>query len=722
MRFKSEILYYVFLLLVAVAGFWQIASGQYTLKYDMIDCSYPWRFMIGEHIQNGMLPLWNPYQSLGYPLFADLQSGSSWYLPVWIIGGLFGYNIYTLSFEFIFHIFMAGAGMFFLARVIGLHARTAFVLAISYMLSGFFVGNAQHFTLIVGATWFPFVLGAYWQMMRTPNIKTALKTAFFIFLFMGGGYATYLVSAFYILIILFITYTILLAKKKDKLLLKRFIKFNLVLVAAVLLLSSVIIFSAIDIYPELMRTQGLAQGDAMLNPFSPQSLLSCILPYAVIKNMSYFNTDLSMSNAYFGILIFVFFTVSLFIQKNKTYFFFLFMSLFSLLVAMGDYLPLRKMLYDYVPLMNMFRFPAVFRLFFITGTIICAGFAIDIFFRNTEAFKKHILWINGVLIAIFLGLIIYARACGYLEMKLFFNNGLFAESENATFTQHLVFQSAIQIIVLFSFSLIIFFRKRISSALILLIVAELVFAAQLNAPYTVFYPQIKQKDVMQHHNDNFISGFPVQEHVSINENTNAKLAYGPFWRNLTNFHKQVSSEGFTSLALRNINNFRNAHETIFDLSVQNPIAYTTTKIKPFDEIFLYKDTNAPSELIFIENKKIDIIKKVAQTEAREDDISVLEFLPHRVVLNTKSEGDRMLVFMQNHYKGWHAYIDNTEAEIIKVNGFLMGLHLPGGAHEVVFIFKKPLIVAGALISLISLMVCGFIFLLYFYRAVLKGSF
>ena len=38
---------------------------QHPLKYDMIDQAYPWRYFIGECLQNGNLPLWNPYQLLG---------------------------------------------------------------------------------------------------------------------------------------------------------------------------------------------------------------------------------------------------------------------------------------------------------------------------------------------------------------------------------------------------------------------------------------------------------------------------------------------------------------------------------------------------------------------------------------------------------------------------------------------------------------------------------
>ena len=74
------------------------------MVYDMIDCFYPWRFHIGECMQNGIFPYWNPYQDLGYPIHADPSSGT-WYPLVWLIGSSVGYTVYTIGFEYFIHVF-----------------------------------------------------------------------------------------------------------------------------------------------------------------------------------------------------------------------------------------------------------------------------------------------------------------------------------------------------------------------------------------------------------------------------------------------------------------------------------------------------------------------------------------------------------------------------------------------------------------------------------------
>ena len=103
----SKLSPYHILLVLAIIGYWQLSVMISPLKYDMTDQAFQWRYFIGECLRNHTLPLWNPYQHMGYPIHADPQ-GTAWYPVTWIIGYLAGYNISALSFDFILHIFLAG--------------------------------------------------------------------------------------------------------------------------------------------------------------------------------------------------------------------------------------------------------------------------------------------------------------------------------------------------------------------------------------------------------------------------------------------------------------------------------------------------------------------------------------------------------------------------------------------------------------------------------------
>jgi len=699
---KQDTYYLAALLIVAVLAFWQVSFFINCLKYDMIDCSYPWRFIVGEHLQQGLLPLWNPYQNLGYPLFADIQSGSSWYLPVWFFGYLFGYNIYILSIEFVLHIFLAGAGMFFLGRTLKFSPFTAFVMGVSYMLSGFFTGNAQHFTLIAGATWFPFVLSSYINLIEAKNWNNIFKTAFFFFLLAAGGYATYTVITVYLLFLIFIAYIIKKIIIKDWQKVWTFTRYNVFLFIASIILSSVVWLSYTDIAPELTRTEGVSIASAMLNPFSPQCSLSFLLPYAVVKNLDFFATDLSMSNAYFGIITFIFFIYSFFTAKNSTYYLFLTLALISLFISFGDISPLRKLLYDYVPFMNMVRFPAVFRLFTIIGFVICAAYGFEFFINDIQNRKRKVLLILSVLLTVFIFIIIFSRFQQYLEIKKFVLHNVFKESASSQFIQHLVFQSAIQFLILtvWGISLFVVSQKKFFLTITgLLVIIEMTLALQLNAPYTIFYSGIKQKDVYAHHKKNFIKGFPIPNMLPVEGNSNTNLAYEPFWRNMTNFHKQISAEGFTSLLLKNFNTLSNKYTNLLDDIKKNPPCFFTGNIARYD------NTAQTEELqrVFLEDNDYHILKNELTSKPPSGTLDIFLFKPCKIELNTISNDAQLLVFMQNYYPGWQVHVDGEKGDLIQVNKSLMSVYIPAGQHHIQFEFKKPLIVAGFYITALALL-------------------
>lgn len=699
---KQNLLYLVLLFIIAVLAFWQIAFFQYSLKYDMIDCSYPWRFMVAEHIRHGMLPMWNPYQSLGYPLFADIQSGSAWYLPVWILGLPFGYNIYVLSTEFVLHIFLAGAGMFYLGRTLRLSPFTAFMMGISYMLSGFFTGNAQHFTLIAGATWFPFVLASYILVYQKNNRASILKTAFYFFMLSSGGYATYTVLTVYVLLLIFIIVIIQDLIKKDYKSVRVFLLNNVFLLVATALLCCVVWLSYADIAPNIARTDGVSLSSAMLNPFSPQSALSFLLPYAVVRDMEFFSTDLSMSNAYLGIVTLVFFIYSLFIPKNKSYYFFLAAGILALLTSFGDALPVRKILYDYIPFMNMMRFPSAFRLFAITGFVVCAAYGMEYFIADFIKRKKGLSLVAMTFVVIFLLITVYARSQGYLEIRKFVLNEVFTESAGSKMIQHMAFHALIQIIVLSLFAasaLILKNRKILIPFTAVLVIAEMTLAVQLNAPYTVYYPTIKQKDVYDHHKQHFTRGIPKPDTCAVKLNTNARLSYGPFWRNVTNFHKQISAEGFTSLVLKNFDTLSNRYPALLDSATQHPPIFTTGHFGLFDSITVAN----PPLAVWFNSEDYNYLKERVVSDTFNGKADMVIFRPDEMVLKTSSEESEILIVQQNYYPGWHATINGRETEILLANKSLMSVFVPAGNHTITFEFRKPLIVAGFYITVLSLL-------------------
>ena len=132
----------------------------------------------------------------------------------------------------------------------------------------------------------------------------------------------------------------------------------------------------------MTRGSGVTLEQALFGAFTPQCMLSFLPPFAVIRNMEFYHTDLSMSNGYFGLIPLVFFFLSLTVKRPKIFNIFLAWGVFCLLAALGEALPVRAFLYRYVPFMDQFRFPAAFRIYVILSFLIVSGYGFDIWLKD----------------------------------------------------------------------------------------------------------------------------------------------------------------------------------------------------------------------------------------------------------------------------------------------------------------------------------------------------
>ncbi|OPZ97075.1 MAG: Bacterial membrane protein YfhO [Bacteroidetes bacterium ADurb.Bin408] len=299
-------------------------------------------------------------------------------------------------------------------------------------------------------------------------------------------------------------------------------------------------------------------------------------------------------------------------------------------------------------------------------------------------------------------------------MNKFVLNDVFKESTESKMIQHVAFQAGIQILVSVIFAALLIGVRKKSVLLVctaLIVVLEMTLAVQLNAPYTVYYPTIKQNDVYQHHKQHFTSGFPKPDTYAVNQNTNARLSYGPFWRNMTNFHKQISAEGFTSLVLKNFNELSGSYPALLDSTLKHPPLFMSGSIG------ITEGTNpCPDKEVWLESSnKISVSDKPFNDSLR-GMVTIQAFKPTEVVIETQSESPQVLVFQQNYYPGWQASMDGVGQEILKANKSLISLYVPAGRHIVKFYFSKPLIVLGFFITALSLM--GFVVFLVL-KCVLK---
>ncbi|MFH1245006.1 MAG: YfhO family protein [Candidatus Omnitrophota bacterium] len=86
-------------------------------------------------------------------------------------------------------------------------------------------------------------------------------------------------------------------------------------------------------------------------------------------------------------------------------------------------------------------------------------------------------------------------------------------------------------------------------------------------------------------------------------------------------------------------------------------------------------------------------------------VHIDKYLPQQVKISADLNSDGILVLTDTFYPGWHAYIDNQEEKIYRVNGLARGIFIKKGKHNIVFTYSPCSFKIGVLISSVSLLIC-----------------
>lgn len=163
-------------LLLGEVFFWGLPALQF----------YPWRDYAVELLGNGQLPLWNPYNGAGAPLFANYQSALL-YPPNWLS--------FVLPLELmmsvmaVLHLAFAGWGMWAFTGRLGLSPLGRGVSTLAFALTGYLVGRLGTFPIILTAAWLPWLLWAAVGLLTHFRRRDGALLALFSGLMLLAGHA-----------------------------------------------------------------------------------------------------------------------------------------------------------------------------------------------------------------------------------------------------------------------------------------------------------------------------------------------------------------------------------------------------------------------------------------------------------------------------------------------------------------------------------------------------
>lgn len=707
--FKIFALYFL-LSVLAYAG---IAFLNYSLKWDMLDCYLPWRYFVGESIQNGIFPFWNPYQHLGYPIHADLRS--VFYPEALVVGLLGGYKVYTLHFLFIANISLAGLGMYLLAGHFTNNVYARMMAGMVYLLSGFFVSHGQEMFGIIAATWIPYILYFFIRLQHYRQWDDLWKLAFFLFLQLTGGYQALSIMLLYLLLVIFLTEAMKQFLQRNWPGLKRLLIQNVSLALIVLVSVLVLIVTYWQVAPQIGRFGGTSLADAQFMPFSPRSLISLILPFASVKDTAFFDTDLSMNNAYVGLLMLMFYLLAWFRKKSRLENIFWLFGLVFLFAAFGRYTPVREWLYDYAPLMNLFRMTAFFRYFAIISIILLGASEVGKMIEYPVRYFRKLSIVIALFAIVIAAFVLHARQ--FVDFETFnpgnFIFDLIHTLETSTRYEHMILHGLIQLLFLTLLIAGLLFVKKKGKGLVALLLIftalEMTVAVRLNFPVTIgSHPK---PAVIQQSLNKMPEGFPLPDlKVPLASNRDTKPALYPLWRNTNIYTKTVSADGFNSFRLDAFETFRSNHPMLFEASLKNPVMFLSDKAKPLSKL---NDSLIEPKVIWVHDSIYATIKARTGNRQAGDTIVLKKFDPTHILCEVKITEAQVLTLMQTSYPGWQVYLNGNPVPHFTTNTLFISCLVPAGSNMVEFRYSNKPVMAG---FLISYLVFGLIIFIIVYRS------
>ena len=699
MTSKKEHTDYLILLIVLLIGMWEIVSGFSIMKWDAMDIYLPWKHFTGESISNGILPLWNPFMNSG---FAQMGDPNTWYPISWIISLVRKYDIYAVHFEYILHLYIAGIGFYKVARMHSMSRATRIIVATAYMLCGFFISNAQHTGWIISAAWLPFIYFYFVQLRTKPDLMNGMKLGFCFFLMFTGGYPGIFISLFYILLSFFIYLLFQFLLTKDIAKLKKWLLSLSVSALVFFLLSAVVIVSSLDLSKHITRGSGLVFDNShwgiLTGSLPPKALITFLFPYAAsINDQNFWGDDFSIINCYIGVipmLVLIFLNF----QKSTT----LRIRLLSLLgvlfilIAFAQIMPFRKWFYLFLPLMNLFRFSALFRIFAIFFFLLVSGYGLDRILTNEQALKKFYRYLMAVLVVLGLFQFFLVFKIEKWQFKQLFFEGFFSFDKIAGIKEKIFLQSSILIGIIVMVILVLRYRpKNFLYYIVFICCADMILATQMNIYATVIY-KFPVENVNRAFST-FPEDYPIPSLILPMSKTNTDAYRGsiPYlWQNLAIYHKIPSCDGGSPYSFYTATNAlkNNTYQAV----INNPL------------LFLASSTNNDN---IVDTSSID--------KQSYEKIAITSFNPNLLRAKIKTDKPQILVFLQNYYPHWKAIVNGKRQPIVKTNDMFMSVRLDKGINEVTFDFRPVNVIYAFYLSISSLLIFIVFFLFHIIRNTIK---
>lgn len=701
---------------------------------DVIRELYPWKFLAIEEIKKGNLPFWNPYNFSGNPQSANFQTAT--FYPLNFLFFIFSFNLAWIIFIFLQPV-LAGFFTYLFAKEIGLKQIAAIFSGIIFAFSSYFTvwieyGNVGHALL-----WLPLSLFLIDELIKNFSLK---KIVLLIIILTFSFLAGYIQGAIYLFGVTFVYFLYRFFQKGEK-------KISYLLAFFIALIIPFIL-SAFQLLPSWELFQLSARGAypkeelfRLLNPlyYTITTFIPDFFGHPATRNFWFWGTYIERVS-YFGVipLLLVFF--SFFGKRERPFWFFATLAGITYLLSLNIF-PTRFIFGLNPPIISTTVPTRVLSVFCFAGAIL-AGMGLNAWLEvKVKAILKTVLIFLGIYFLIWLFI--------FLAPK-FFTPSEWVTHLDIT-KRNLLLPTFLAVVGSGFLFLGRRFEKRkkiIALVLLLFTVLDLFYFFQKITPFSpkeFVYPQtpvmtlLKEKAGINRFWGYGIASietnFATQERVFSTDGSDALHVkrYGelisaskdgkiatPVPRRDANIFPGYGADDLKNnffrqrtLNLLGVKYILHKNDSLTEEWQPDYITFPSEIYELFwqigawqvyenkealPRIFLTSDylveKNEEKIIQKIFNKNFDlktlILEEKPSTKIETSGKGKLEFKnygPNNIKILVNTAAPQLLFISDNYYPGWKAFVDEKETKIYRAHYSFRAIIVPGGNHEITFIYK-----------------------------------
>ena len=325
------------------------------------------------------LPLWNPYVMCGVPLVAEIQSGI--FYPPNLVFHFLPLGM-AVNITLFIHLYLLALSTYFFGRQLNISRPGAVIAAAVFCFCSPVILRlfAGHHTDLYTIAWIPAVFLVVHRIGQSAELKRFIYLGLILCLQFLAGHPQYQLYTIFFswLYLLFITRHLLRRDKIRSWLLNNAGFFLSICIAGLIALPQIVpVFEMLSLSPR----KTLDVGDVAWFSLPFQNLLTLLTPriFGDGVKLPYWGLyNLWEMCAYSGTIALLFAAAAVRnLRKSSHVIYFLFLALFSLIMALGDNTPLLKVLYYVLPGFKMFRGHSKGILFVCFAVAVLAGTGYD---------------------------------------------------------------------------------------------------------------------------------------------------------------------------------------------------------------------------------------------------------------------------------------------------------------------------------------------------------